>query len=72
MKLDALVFLDDVLIFERGQDWQLLRRISELGIFGRLVTFWKLIGKHLLCIVLVNTLGWFLKWIRTTVCWFVD
>ena len=71
MKLDTLVFLDDVVLSERGQDWQLLRKISELCIFGRLVTFWKFIGKHLLYLVLVNIVSCFLKWIRVAVCWFV-
>ena len=69
--MDTLVFLDDVVLSERGQDWQLLRKISELSIFGRLVTFWKLIGKHLLYLVLVNIVSCFLKWIRVAVCWFV-
>ena len=71
MKLDTLVFLDDVVISERGQDWQPLRRISDLGILGRLVTFWKLIGNHLLYLVRVNIVSWLLKWIRAAVCWFV-
>ena len=71
MKLDSLVVLDDVVISERGQDWQLLRRISELGIFGRLVAVWKLIGKHLLYLVFVNIVSWLLKWIRAAMCWFV-
>ena len=61
MNLDTLVFLDDVVLSERGQDWQLLRKISELSIFGRLVTFWKLIGKHLLYLVLVNIMSCLLK-----------
>ena len=71
MKLDTLIFLDDVVISECRQDWKLLRRISELSIFGRLVTFWKLIGKHLLYLVLVNIVSCLLKWIRVVVCWFV-
>ena len=71
MKLDTLVFLDDVVISEPGQDWQLMRSISELSIFGRLVTFWKLIDNHLLHLVFVNVMSWFLKWIRAAVCWFV-
>ena len=66
--MDTFVFLDDVVISERGQDWQLLRRISELGFFRRLVTIWKLFGKHLLYLVPANILKWFLKWTRTAVC----
>ena len=42
-----------------------------MSIFGHLMMVWKLIGKHLLYLVLVNILSWSLKWIRAAVCWFV-